>query len=204
MMTRNRHVNFWRRVLRAVPLALTLLWATIVSGDDARWGIDQLMEAMRQVRSDHATFTERKSIAMLEEPVDSSGELFYTAPDRMEKRTLKPKPESMILDRDTLVMQRGKKKRRLRLQDAPELVAFIDSIRGILAGDREALERHYRLTLEGTADDWTLQMVPSDDKVLRVVSQIRIAGAGNAVRSIETLQADGDSSLMLIERIAVP
>jgi hypothetical protein len=37
-----------------------------------------------------------------------------------------------------------------------------------------------------------------------VVTSIRITGVGNAVHSIETLQADGDSSLMLIERLAVP
>jgi outer membrane lipoprotein-sorting protein len=141
---------------------------------------------------------------MLEEPVDSSGELFYTAPDRMEKRTLKPKPESMILDGDTLVMERGGKKRRLTLQNTPELSAFIDSIRGTLAGDRKALERHYQLSLEGATDDWTLQLIPVDEKIQAVVSRIRITGVGNEVRSVETIQADGDSSLMLIERLAAP
>ena len=204
MMTSSCHLAVLRRILRAVPVALAVLVTSPACGDGAEWGIDQLMQAMQQTRSDHARFTERKSIAMLEEPVDSSGELFYTAPDYMEKRTLKPKPESMILDRDTLLMERGGKKRRLRLQDAPELAAFIDSIRGILAGDRDALERHYQLYLEGTADDWTLQLTPLDKKILAVVSQILITGTGNAVHSIETRQADGDSSLMLIERIAVP
>jgi outer membrane lipoprotein-sorting protein len=191
-------------VLRTVPAALALLLAPPVNSDCVEWNIDQLMLVMQQTRSDHASFTERKSIAMLEEPVDSSGELFYTAPDRMEKRTLKPKPESMILDRDTLVIERGARKYHLQLQDSPELAAFIDSIRGILAGDRKALERNYRLSLEGTADDWTLQLLPVDEKIQAVVTRIRIAGIGNAVRSIETLQADGDSSLMLIERLATP
>ena len=203
-MTTSCYQSLLRNIRCAVPFALALLLVSTASGEEGEWGIDQLMEAMQQTRSDHATFTERKSIAMLEEPVVSSGELFYTAPDRMEKRTLKPRPESMILDRDTLVMQRGKKKRSLRVQDAPELAAFIESVRGILAGDRDALERHYQLTLEGIADDWALQLTPLDEKILRVISTIRITGAGNTVRSIETLQADGDSSLMLIERIAVP
>ena len=196
--------GFSRHVLRSVPVAWALLVATPVNSDCNGWTIDRLMQAMQEIRSDHASFTERKSIAMLEEPVDSSGELFYRAPDRMEKRTLKPKPESMILDGDSLVFERGGKKRRFQLQETPELAAFIASIRGILAGDRAALERNYGLSLEGSADDWTLQLLPLDEKIHAVVTSIRITGAGNAVHSIETLQADGDSSLMLIERLAAP
>jgi hypothetical protein len=136
--------------------------------------------------------------------VESSGELFYTAPDHLEKRTLKPKPESMILDQDALVIERGSKKRVLQLQDYPEVAAFIDSIRGTLAGDRMALERHYRLSLEGTAEHWTLQLVPLDEKMQAVVRRIRIAGVQDALRSIEITQADGDSSLMLMQRLAAP
>ena len=203
-MTEHRcHRTIFFRTLWALPAAVALWLASPASGDCPEWDIDSLMQAMRDVRSGHARFTERKSIAILEEPLDSSGELFYTAPGRMEKRTLKPKPETMILDGETLVMERGKKKRRLRMQEAPELAAFIDSIRGTLAGDRAALERHYRLDLTGTADGWTLLLTPEDKRILAVLSHIRIAGNGNEVRSVETLQADGDSSLMLIERIAV-
>ncbi len=170
----------------------------------AEWNIDQLMHGLAQTRSDHARFIEKKSIAMLEKPVESSGELFYTAPDHLEKRTLKPKPESMILDHGTLVIERGHQKHHLQLQDYPELAAFIDSIRGTLAGDRTALERNYRLSLEGTAEHWTLQLLPVDEKMQAVVQRIRIAGVGYTVRSIEITQADGDSSLMLIEKMAAP
>ena len=106
--------------------------------------------------------------------------------------------------RGTLVIERGRQKHRLQLQDYPELAAFIDSIRGTLAGDRKALERNYRLSLDGTAERWTLQLLPVDEKMQAVVKRIRIAGVRDAVRSIEITQADGDSSLMLIEKLATP
>ena len=170
----------------------------------ADWDIDQLMQGLAQTRVGHARFVEKKSIAILDKPVESSGELFYNAPDRLEKRTLKPKPESMILDQGTLLIERGRQKHRLQLQDYPELAAFIDSIRGTLAGDRKALERNYRLSLEGSADQWTLQLLPIDEKMQAVVKRIRIAGARDTVRSIEISQADGDSSLMLIGKMPTP
>jgi hypothetical protein len=110
----------------------------------------------------------------------------------------------MILDRGTLVIERGRKKHDLQLQDYPEVAAFVDSIRGTLAGDRKALEQHYRLSLDGTVEQWTLQLLPLDEKMQSVIKRIRIAGVRDAVRSIEITQADGDSSLMLMQSLAAP
>jgi hypothetical protein len=175
-----------------------------VIGHAAEWDIDQLMRGLAQIRSDHSSFVEEKFIAMLDKPVESSGELFYTAPDHLEKRTSKPKPESMILDHGTLVIERGRQIHRVQSRDYPELAAFIDSIRGTLAGDRKALERNYRLSLDGTVEHWTLQLLPLDENMHAAVKRIRIAGMRDAVRSIEITQADGDSSRMLIEKLAAP
>jgi outer membrane lipoprotein-sorting protein len=164
--------------------------------------VAQLMHGLAQARSGHAAFTEKKFIAMLEKPVESSGELFYRAPDRLEKRTLKPKPESMILDGNTIVIERGRQKHTLQLQDYPELAAVIDSIRGTLAGDRKALERSYRLVLEGGIEQWTLQLLPFDEKMQALIKRIRITGVSYDLRSIEINRTDGDSSLMIIEKLA--
>jgi hypothetical protein len=195
--------SFALRLIRHPLVALALMLAPVIA-HAAEWDIDQLMRGLAQIRADHSSFAEKKFIAILDKPVESSGELFYTAPDHLEKRTLKPKPESMILDHGTLVIERGRQIHRLQSQDYPELAAFIDSIRGTLAGERTALERNYQLSLEGTAERWTLQLLPVDEKMQSVVKRIRIAGMRYAVRSIEITQADGDSSLMLIEKLATP
>lgn len=170
----------------------------------AEWDLDQLMNGLAQTRSGHARFVEKKSIAILEQPVESSGDLLYTAPDRLEKRTLKPKPETMVVNGDNLQIERGRQKIQLQLQTYPELAAFIDSIRGTLAGDRKALERSYQLSLEGAAQGWTLKLVPVDSKMKQVVALIRITGVRDEIRSIHVTQVDGDSSVMLIEKVATP
>ena len=194
---------FSLRIMRHAPVALALMLLPVI-GHAAEWDIDQLMRGLAQIRSDHSSFVEEKFIAMLDKPVESSGELFYTAPDHLEKRTSKPKPESMILDHGTLVIERGRQIHRVQSRDYPELAAFIDSIRGTLAGDRKALERNYRLSLDGTVEHWTLQLLPLDENMHAAVKRIRIAGVRDAVRSIEITQADGDSSRMLIEKLAAP
>lgn len=183
---------------------LAALMLTPVTAHASGWDIEQLMHALAQTRTSHASFVEKKTIAILNKPIESSGELSYSAPDHLEKRTIKPKPELMVLDHDTLVIERGQQKHRLQLQRYPELAVFIDSIRGTLAGDRKALEYNYQLSLDGSAENWTLILVPSNEKIQAIVQRIRIAGVRNDLRSIEIMQTDGDSSLMLIEPQATP
>ena len=162
------------------------------------------MQSLAATRSGHASFIEKKSIAILDKPVESSGELFYTAPDRLEKRTLKPKAESMVLDKDNLIVEQRGKKHVLSLQSYPEIAAFIDSIRGTLAGDRKALERTYKLNMVGHQQDWNLSLLPLEDKMKKVVISINISGSGNMLDTIEIKQADGDSSLMMITPLPAP
>lgn len=190
------------RTLAALALGLSLL--TLSPAALAAWDLQQLMDTLAQNKSGQTTFVEKKYIAMLDKPVESSGELVFTAPDGLEKRTLKPKPESMLIKGGELFIERGNQKHRLQLQAYPELAAFIDSIRGTLAGDRKALERSYKLSVEGTAEHWTLRLLPLNEKMAAVIQRINISGARERVSRIEILQADGDSSVMTIEKSSTP
>ena len=185
-------------------LATGLALVTFSPSAFAAWDLQQLMDSLAQHKSGRATFVETKRIAILDKPVESSGELVFVAPDRLEKRTLRPKPESLIVNGDALTLERGSQKRQMQLQAFPEVAAFIDSIRGTLAGDRKALERSYRLSLDGSADGWTLQLLPMDEKMKAVIQRIRIAGVRDQVKSIEITQTDGDSSLMVVEKSTTP
>jgi outer membrane lipoprotein-sorting protein len=186
-------------------LVLALLTASLghaAHAADAPWDIERLMQALARVQVGRADFVETRTIAMLEKPVVSSGQLFYVAPDKLEKRTLKPRPESMIIEGNTLVIERGRQNITLQVDSAPELAGFVNSIRGTLAGDRRALERSFALSLEGPPQRWLLTLKPLDQRMAAAVASIRIAGAQDDVRSVEILQADGDRSVMSISRIS--
>ena len=198
----NTHTKFLR--LTSPLLLVSMLLATYTIRAETTWDIDQLMKSLATSRSGSASFVEKKSIAMLDKPVESSGELLYNAPDHLEKRTLKPKAESMVLDKNTLTVEQRGKKHVLSLQNYPEIAAFIESIRGTLAGDRQALERTYKLSIEGDEQGWNLTLLPLEDKMKKVVAKINIVGAGNILRTIEIKQADGDSSLMTITPTSLP
>jgi outer membrane lipoprotein-sorting protein len=189
------------RALRTLLVGLLSALITVLAqAADAPWSIDQLMQALAKINVGRAEFVETKTIAMLEKPVVSSGQLFYVAPDKLEKRTLKPRPESMIIEGNTLVIERGRQNMTLQVDSAPELAGFVNSIRGTLAGDRKALERSFALSLEGPPQRWLLTLKPLDARMAAAVTSIRITGALDDVRNVEILQADGDRSVMAISR----
>jgi hypothetical protein len=156
------------------------------------------MQLLAQRRHGHVSFTEVQHLAMLDQPLHSSGELLYDAPDRLEKRTLQPKPEDLILEHGTLIMQRGTRRRVLSLGEFPQAVPFVESIRATLAGDRNALEQYFALNFSGSLESWMLELTPRDAAVARNVERIRIAGERDAVHTVEIRQRDGDSSLLTI------
>jgi outer membrane lipoprotein-sorting protein len=181
-----------------------LPWLTFLAMSSAwagTWDIDTLMRGLAKHEGGKARFVETKTIALLDKPVVSSGELNYVPPARLEKRTLKPKQELMVLDGDQLRLERGKQVFSIRLSEQPEALAFVDSLRGTLAGDKAALEKNYKLRLSGTEDKWTLDLLPDDQRIAAFVLRITFGGSRNHVDWIRYLQADGDSAVMTIEAL---
>lgn len=161
--------------------------------------LPQLMHMLAQNKSGQATFVEKKYISILDRPLVSTGKLAFVAPSRLEKRMLTPKPETLVLNGDILTIdQPGKQRKIVSLGDHPEVTAFIESIRGTLAGDLTALRAYYTLKLTGSAEQWLLVLTPKQERLGRIFSQIRIGGSRAHVKTIELDQRDGDRSVMTI------
>ena len=178
-----------------------LLLTAFAASASAAFDVGQLMSDLAKHKGGRAKFTEKRFLAVLDKPVVATGEMTYTPPDRLEKRTQTPKVETLTLDKDLLTIEREKQKLSINLANQPEALAFVDSIRGTLAGNRAALEKNYALHLAGSSDKWVLTLLPSDQKIATLVQRITVSGTKNQVRSIEYLQADGDRSLLTIEPI---
>jgi outer membrane lipoprotein-sorting protein len=194
-----------------LPALLALTALVLAAGSPASaqtqaqtWNLARLMAELAQHRGGRVAFTERKFLAILDRPVESSGELVYAPPARLEKRTSLPQPESLVLDGNVLVVERGKQHYTLQLQQYPAATAFVDSIRSTLNGDLAALERQYRVVLDGAPQRWTLTLLPSDERLAALIQRVRITGAGAELAEIETLLTDGDRSVMILRPIARP
>ena len=162
------------------------------------WGLPELMIDLGRVKQAKGTFVEKKYLKLLNAPLESSGQLIYTAPYRLEKLTLSPKPESMVVDQDTLTVEMRGRKRSLQIQDYPVLWAFVESIRGTLKGDLSALQQFYKVILEGTRLTWQLQLQPTEKKMSALIQVIVIRGSKDRIATIEIIESDGDRSVMTV------
>lgn len=164
----------------------------------------QLMQDLAQVKSARGRFVERKYLAMLDTPLESSGTLLYAAPGRLEKHMLSPRQESLILDGDRLILESKEsgKRRSFSLQEHPLVWAFVESIRSTLTGDLPTLQRFYEVSMEGDAGAWRLRLTPKEPRMRQAASEIRIGGSGAWVNLIEIVEAGGDRSVTVITRDA--
>ncbi|HXJ52950.1 MAG TPA: outer membrane lipoprotein carrier protein LolA [Burkholderiales bacterium] len=191
-----------RAVLLAAALAHGVAAAAEGAAEESAWNVARLMQELAKVKTSKGRFVERRYVGILTTPLESSGTLLYVAPDRLEKRTLSPRVESVLLEGEQLTLESGQPKRRrsIRLEDYPAVGVFVESIRSTLAGDLAALKRLFEIALEGDERKWRMVLKPTDRNMQELLSEIRVGGSRGTIHSIEFIEPNGDRSTMTITR----
>jgi outer membrane lipoprotein-sorting protein len=192
-MTSGKKIERWWRWSRWLVAALAFTASSA-------WAFDlpELMGLLARQKNGEARFTEQRFVRGIEGPLDASGTLSFQAPDRLTRRTLTPRPETMTVDGNTLTLSRGGRTRTLTLDSMPELLGMVEAMRSTLNGNVQTLQRYFRSTLTGTADKWTLDLVPIDEKLAAQVRSLRLTGKAGEVLGIEMEFIGGDRSVMSI------
>ena len=196
--------------MRALPLILWSMFAALcgaaASGapPPAFNDLDEVMGLLAMRQHGRVEFIEQHFLSVLNHPIESSGELRYDAPDTLEKRTLKPHVETLLLSGGVMTVERAHGKRVMDLHAYPQVQPFVESIRATLAGDRSSLQRLFHLDFTGSVARWTLTLVPLESKVKQSVAQVRIDGARDQLLKVEIRQPDGDRSLMTLRPSTLP
>ncbi len=183
-----------RRRLLGGAVALLLARPAFATGFD----LDQLMALLAQVRSGEATFTEKRQVAMLDKTLESSGRLSFEAPDTFVRETLKPRQEKIAVTGNRVTMSQGSRSRTLALDSVREASLIVEAIRGTLTGNRDALDRNFATTVSGTAQRWSLELVPREAYLREQVASVKLSGEQSLVREVQVAMFDGDKSVLTI------
>lgn len=180
----------------AALLALALLLCTA----SPAWAFDlsELMAQLARQKSGDAGFVEQRFVRGVDGPLNSAGTLSFTAPDKLSRRTVSPRPESMVVEGNTLTLSRAGRTRTLTLDSMPELQGMVDALRGTLTGDGQLLQRHFRTELAGSQASWTLDLQPVDQRLASQVRSVRLSGRQGQVLGVEMEFVGGDRSVMTI------
>ncbi len=180
-------------------LVTALLVAALPTQAQPRFDLTALATLLAQRRQGEARFTEERVVTGFDSPLVARGTLSFSAPDRFTRHVTEPRPESMSIEGNTLVLKRGGRSRQMALDAVPELAALVEALRGTLGGNAALLQRHFSTRVEGTPGTWTLTLLPRDERLAAQVREMQITGVQADVRSVGLWMSNGDRSLMLIE-----
>jgi outer membrane lipoprotein-sorting protein len=187
-------------VARALLAALAAVIAS-TAPEAAAFDLGALTTLLGRVKAGEATFVEQRRVEMLDRTLESSGRLSFRAPDTFVRETLKPRREKLAVDGNSVTMSAGDRSRTMALDASPEASVIVEALRGTLTGNRETLERLFETRVSGSAERWSLELVPRDLRLRGQVASVRVSGREGIAREVQVLLADGDRSTMTIEPI---
>ena len=188
-----------QRRLTSSLLALLLPCLTNAAEIDAQGLIDGL-ERELPARTE---YTEVRFSHMYDRALIARGELEYLGPGKLGKRVDTPYQETTTIADGEVTVQRGKRKpRQISLQRVPELDGFLRGFSALLGGAAAAVERDFEFTSEGDRSRWRLRLVPRDERLRKRIAAIEVDGSGDSARCFSIVDADDDTSIMLVENLA--
>ena len=175
-----------------------------VANEDS-WTLKQLMGQLSEVRYARLSFIETKQAMFLTSDLVIEGNMEYRAPGYLEKVTVSPVNEKVVVDGDSMTVEKmtitGKhagtlQKQYYSIQSHPALQAAVGGIRAVLAGNYETLDQNYLVEINGKREDWTLKLVPKSAEISAYVEKILLSGKEASILTYVTIQPDGDESVM--------
>ena len=169
------------------------------AGATATVDSDWILQKLARPAPVRTAFVELRGSAMLKAPLRIEGE--YQRPDQntLVRAVRSPYVETTTLrNGEATIARAGKTPRKFALSRVPELAGLQASFGALLSGDRALLEKHYRLTPQGTRQQWTLVLAPRDAQMKSSVRDITLYGRGAELRCIETRPLKGDLQRTLL------
>lgn len=153
-------------------------------------GLSRLLAGMAASAGFEGHFVEEMEVALLREPVRSHGALYYVPPDRLARFTTRPVATALLVD-GKRVEFRDAEGQRTDLSASPLARHFTGNLLLLFAGDREALEASYAVTLEERGGAWKLRLVPRHPPLSQAIAHIALEGRGGRLERMEVLDAEG-------------
>jgi len=137
---------------------------------------------------------------VLTAPLERRGELYFAPPATFEKRVRLPVSETYRIEGETLSMAfPDRATRQISLRNQPLLGGLLLSFKAIIGGQLDSLDSTFIATVGGTADQWTLDLRPSQPDVAKYLEVIHVSGHRSEPLHFEVVERSGDRTVTEIE-----
>ena len=129
-----------------VPIAAA---ETSSAAADNQSELHKLLARFSSIPGLSAHFREEKHIALLIKPIVSQGAVYFAAPKRFARHVDRPEKSQLVIDKSLLRVVDASGTRSISLESQPILRIIVSTFVQVLSGDRQALERSYRVAFKG-------------------------------------------------------
>ena len=191
-------------LIKLISISLTVFSFAAIA-DENNWTTKQLLHQLSEVNFAKISFVETRHSMFLTTSLVIEGNIEYRSPDYLEKNTLSPILEKIVIDGDSMLVEKifegGKentniRKNRYSIRSHPALKATVGSIQAVLAGNYGMLNENYEMVIDGLREGWTLELVPKSTEILDQIGKIILSGKDAYILKYVIIQADGDESVM--------
>jgi outer membrane lipoprotein-sorting protein len=173
-----------------LAVAVTPAAAASTCGDSAAC-LRAVEQAQRQVRSLSAHYVQTKTLALLEEPIRSTGVFAFQRPDRVLWRIDDP-PFEVRVEGDEVRLPAGGDATMPSMP--PGLEALLGGISAMFTGDMETASRRFEIEAAQHDEGVVVRMVPKRSVDRRLIGSIRLTfvSAALELRRIQLEESVGD------------
>lgn len=151
-------------------------------------------------------FVEQRQSPWLTEAVESRGTVRSLPQGGLEKQVESPKQEIWRLLPDRMEWQSlapatgntgsagnsSNTSKQILFSKAPALGVLSDAIRHVVAGDFPALERDFKVVVQGDTKQWTAHLQPQSAEAVRYLDRLEMQGSGSRLLTLVIVERKGE------------
>lgn len=182
-------------LLARIAVVVLLLSPALAAGAVA---LEEILRNTAVAPPSRVCFVEERHNTLLREPLVITGYLEYRGDGKLSKVVQAPFKESFVLDGDTIELTRDGETRQISLRKGRPMMTMLNGIEALLAGDIRVLQRVFETKISGSADDWTLTLLPESRRMRNRLQRIIVSGNAKTIASIQFELENDERQLMRI------
>jgi outer membrane lipoprotein-sorting protein len=199
-----------RRVRSVVVTLLPICWV-ICSGDSlasaandpAPTELEALMELFAGSGDVRAHFQESRHLSILTDPIETTGTLYFSPPDRVARHVTRPGRSSVVIEAGRISFGDETGQRVFDFDTSEVARALVGNLMAVFRGDLESLRARYSISFDSDGENWTLDLEPRSRALRGIIERIRFTGQGRKLTAMETRESNGDRTIMRFSEIEI-
>lgn len=148
-----------------------------------------------------AKFREQKQLALLSEPLESRGTLYFVPPDRLSRETSEPSATRLVIDGDRFSFRDAAGSETVDLSASPIAREYVSNFIVLFNGDLGALRKRYDPRFSADAHGWRLELRPRGKPLSDFIERVTLEGRGRALDRMELVEAGGDRTTTWFDEV---